>query len=144
VLVLRVEELELQGFAFQAASQIVFNKTILLTKGKCFSLEERQKALATCNKYLKLDVLCLIVESEEKLTLWRESKDLNLPEEEIPLPSGATAKYQNPFLSFPAESQSERLTRKASVRNSDGGYAPPASAQGGKNKKSDRASLQEL
>ncbi len=136
---LRAEELELQGFAFQTASQMAFNNTIF-TKGQSFSEQDRQEALGTCNKYLKSDILCLIVESEGKLTLWRESKDLNLPEEKIPINSGASAKYQNPFLSFPEESQSERLARRASVRNSDGGYAPPISSLGGKIKKSARAS----
>jgi hypothetical protein len=137
--VLRVEELEIQGFAFQAKSQMVFNNT-KFTKCQSFSQADRPEALATCNKYLKLDVLCLIVESEEKLTLWRESKDLNRPEEQIPLKSGATAKYQNPFLSLPAESESEKLARRAGVRNSEGGCAPPATSPATKIQKSARAS----
>ncbi|WP_017717409.1 hypothetical protein [Kamptonema formosum] len=143
MLVLRVEELELQGFAFQAASQMAFNNTIF-TKGQSFSQQDRQEALATCNKYLRSDILCLIVESEGKLTLWRESKDLNLPEKQLPIPSGASAKYQNPILPFPAESEAERQARRASVRNSEGGYAPPLSSLNGKIKKSAGSSLQEL
>lgn len=132
---LRAEELELQGFAFQTASQMAFNNTIF-TKDQSFSQQDRQEALGSCNKYLKSDILCLIVESEGKLTLWRES----MPEEQLPINGGGSAKYQNPFVSFPEESQSERLARRASVRNSDGGYAPPASSLGGKIKKSARAS----
>ena len=140
---LRVEELEVQGFAFQAKSQMVFNNTIF-TKGQSFSQQDRKEALGICNKYLKSDILCLIVENDEKLTLWRESKDLNRPEEQIPLKSGATGKYQNPFVSFTAESESEKLARRAGVRNSEGGATPPTSSLGGKIKKSAQTSLTEL
>ncbi|MEB3827521.1 hypothetical protein [Phormidium sp. CCY1219] len=74
MLFLRAEDLELQGIPCQETGQLVLHNT-LFTAAQSFSPKGRQAAVQMCQKYLKADIVCLIVESPEKITLWRENKN---------------------------------------------------------------------
>lgn len=119
---LQAEELGLLGIVFQAASQLAYQNT-RFTKGPSFPTDERQAAITICNKYLRADILCLIVETEGYLTLWSESKkNINLPAQQPAIPSSDSAKYQNALTSphcqlKTANSQVNTVTSKTDALN---------------------------
>jgi hypothetical protein len=96
VFLLQAEELGLLGIVFQAASQLAYQNT-RFTKGPSFPTDERQAAITSCNKYLRADIVCLIIENEGFLTLWSENKNINLPAQQPAIPSRELSKYQNTF-----------------------------------------------
>lgn len=77
MLVLHAADLERQGINIEKTSQIVFYN-LIFTKEGTFPGEQRQIAITTCQKYLKADILCILVEKQGNFTLWRENKDINL------------------------------------------------------------------
>lgn len=133
MLLLRAEELGHLGIAFQAASQLVFQDTLFI-KGPSFPTDERQAAITSCNKYLKADILCLIVENQGYFTLWPENKDLNLPEKETVMPSEGVTKYQNSLPSSQAKLKPESV-RPSHLKNSDDRFETPATRFVAKNEK---------
>ncbi|NER33621.1 MAG: hypothetical protein F6J93_06120 [Oscillatoria sp. SIO1A7] len=103
MLVLNVADLKSQGIDYQGKSQIVFYNTPF-SKGRSFPKEEREKAIAICKKYLQIDIVCLIVESQNKLTLWREMKK-PLPADNTAASSSNATKYKNPRRASQAKSK---------------------------------------
>lgn len=72
MIVLNTEELEQQGIPFRAASKIVFQDH-LFVKGQSFSTRLRQVAIDLCASYKTSGVSCLLLETSELLTIWREA-----------------------------------------------------------------------
>lgn len=110
MLVLNSAELKSQGIDCQGKSQIIFYNTPF-SKGRSFATKDREKAFAICKKYLQIDIVCLIVESPNKLTLWREMKK-PLPAENIAASSNAT-KYKNPRRASQAKSKEANINAPA-------------------------------
>lgn len=71
MLILNAQELESQGIPYLAASRILFQERLLI-KGQSFSQRVRQVAINLYAEYLRSGVICLLVESTEQLTFWRE------------------------------------------------------------------------
>ncbi|MBD1937288.1 hypothetical protein [Microcoleus sp. FACHB-68] len=116
MLLLHAEELGLLGIAFQATSQLVYQNT-RFTKGPSFPTDERQAAITSCNKYLRADIVCLIIENDGYLTLWPEKKDINLPAQQPAISSSEPSKYQNTFTD-PQSSQKTEKSKPSSVEPS--------------------------
>lgn len=110
MLLLNAAELKSQGIDCQGKSQITFYSTSF-SKGRSFAKEDREQAIAICKKYLQADIVCLIVESQSRLTLWREIKK-PLPAETIPA-NPIAAKYRNPRRASRAESRAVNINRPA-------------------------------
>lgn len=107
MLLIRAEDLESVGIAPSTTTQLIF-QNISFTKGRSFLKSERQAAIATCNQYLKADILCLIIENQTHFTLWPEKKDINLSSQDSSItPSNAT-KYQNTLTSTTSQPKSSR------------------------------------
>lgn len=134
MLVLHAADLERQGIAIETASQMVFCN-LIFTKEETFSPERRQIAIATCQKYLKADVLCVIVEKQGNLTLWRENKDINLPAKQAAIAPEEESFYENPFEPSGAGSKPISFQKKNAIK-SGSGTQPPASGFVAKNEKS--------
>lgn len=110
MLLLKAAELKLQGIDCQGKSQIEFYSTPF-SKGRSFAKEDREKAVAICKKYLQADIVCLIVESQSKLTLWQEMKQPLPAAGKLPAKPSA-AKYRNPRRAR-AESRAANINRPA-------------------------------
>lgn len=111
MLVLNSADLKSEGIDCQGKSQIIFYNTPF-SKGRSFPKEDREKAFAICKKYLQIDIVCLIVESPNKLTLWREMKK-PLPAEKMAASSNATTKYRNPRRASQAKSKEANINTPA-------------------------------
>lgn len=134
MLVLHAADLERQGIAIEAVSQMVFCN-LIFTKEETFSPDRRQVAIAACQKYLKADILCVIVERQGNLTLWRENKDINLPAKQAAIAPEEETLYENPFEPSSAGSKSQSF-QKMKLLKSGSGTQPPTSGFAAKNEKS--------
>lgn len=75
MLILSAQELESKGIPYLAASTILFQER-LFVKGQSFSQRVRQVAIDLYAEYLSSGIHCLLVESAEQLTFWRELESL--------------------------------------------------------------------
>jgi hypothetical protein len=82
VIFLLSSSLEKQGIPYRAAKQICI-KGRLFQKGESFSCRASFQALAQCEAQQLEGVNCLVVKSDDMLTIWRE-----IPRHEVVLPSG--------------------------------------------------------
>ncbi len=134
MLVLHAADLERQGIAIEAVSQMVFCN-LIFTKEETFPSDRRQVAIAACQKYLKADVLCVIVEKQGNFTLWRENKDINLPAKQAAIAPEEEGLYENPFEPPVSVSQSAKFPKMNSIKPGSGTQAP-TSGFAAKNQKS--------
>jgi hypothetical protein len=77
-----IQELELQGVFCKEASQILFRNTVF-TRALDFPRKSRQAAIKFCKDYVNAKLICLLVESQDYLTVWIETQeDFSLREKE--------------------------------------------------------------
>lgn len=93
MLLLRAEDLESQGISCQSVSEFVFHNTTF-KKGQSFPKSNRQAAIESCNRYLRANVICLVIETQAKLTLWAANSELNQVEE-VSVKSSDASRYDN-------------------------------------------------
>ena len=76
MMVLRAASLEKRGIHYRTAQRIqVRGRTF--QKAESFSKRVYAVAIAQCEQQQVEGLLCLLVESEDVLTIWREVQDLN-------------------------------------------------------------------
>lgn len=67
------KELERQGVPYRAASRIKIQDQMFV-KGQSFSMQLRDAAVNICESYQESGLQCLLVDSGEHLTIWRQDK----------------------------------------------------------------------
>lgn len=127
MLVLHAADLERQGIDIEKMSQMVFYN-LIFTKEGTFTGEQRQIASATSQKYLKADILCILVEKQGNFTLWRENKDINLPAKQAAIAMTEKEHYENPFepsinTSIPALTKVNSIKPKSENKTANSGWA---------------------
>lgn len=128
MLVLHAADLERQGIVIEAVSQMVFCN-LIFTKEETFPADRRQLAIAACQKYLKADVLCVIVEKQGNFTLWCENKHVNRVTKPAAIAPEEDSVYENPFEPSSTVSKSQnfqkmKLTKPGSAnQQSNSGFA---------------------
>lgn len=132
-MLLHAEELGLLGLAFQATSLLVYQNTRFI-KGPSFPTDERQAAIISCNKYLRADIVCLIVENEGYLTLWSENKNINLPAQQPAIPTNQETKFQN-AITYPQCEMKPESSQPNHVRNKTRNLEPSVPQMVAKNNK---------
>lgn len=68
-----VKELERQGVSYRAASRLKIHNQMFV-KGQSFSTQRRDAAVNICESYQKSGLQCLLVDSGEHLTIWRQDQ----------------------------------------------------------------------
>lgn len=90
VIFLLSSSLEKQGIPYRAAKQICI-KGRVFQKGESFSSRASFQALAQCEAQQLEGINCLIVKSDDMLTIWRE-----IPRHDIVLPRAGQSENQKP------------------------------------------------
>jgi hypothetical protein len=102
------EELELQGVPYKEASQIAFQNRYFI-RALDFPKNARKAAVKFCN--LNSDLLCLLVESQNYLTVWLENKEENL-EVKKEIYSSKNLLFESTNVSLKSESISDEPVRE--------------------------------
>ncbi|WP_088893117.1 hypothetical protein [Leptolyngbya ohadii] len=71
MLILNAQILESQGIPYRAASKILFQER-LFVKRQTFSQRVKQVAINLYEEYVNSGIPCLLIESTEQITFWRE------------------------------------------------------------------------
>lgn len=82
--------LEKQGIPYRAAKQICI-KGRVFQKGESFSSRASFQALAQCEAQQLEGINCLVVKSDDMLTIWRE-----IPRHDVVLPSAGQSENHKP------------------------------------------------
>jgi hypothetical protein len=90
VIFLLSSSLEKQGIPYRAAKQICI-KGRMFQKGESFSSRASFQALAQCEAQQLEGVNCLVVKSDDMLTIWRE-----IPRHDIVLPTAGQSENHKP------------------------------------------------
>jgi hypothetical protein len=90
VIFLLSSSLEKQGIPYRAAKQICI-KGRMFQKGESFSSRASFQALAQCEAQQLEGINCLVVKSNDMLTIWRE-----IPRHDIVLPSPSQSENHKP------------------------------------------------
>ncbi len=83
--------LEKQGIPYRAAKQICI-KGRVFQKGESFSSRASFQALAQCEAQQLEGINCLVVKSDDMLTIWRE-----IPRHDVVLPSAGQSENHKPL-----------------------------------------------
>ena len=78
MIIVRAKDLDRKGILHRATSQLVLRNQMYV-KGQSFSTHFRRAALDLCKSYQKSGLKCLLVDSGEHLTIWRQA-DLSRPD----------------------------------------------------------------
>ncbi len=119
-MVLRANSLEKRGIPYRT-SQYISVRGRTLQKGESFSKRVYAAAVAQCERLQIEGIFCLLVESGEVLTLWREVQPSDLPCEPQALSSCLPNKstFCNPPLrpdNWSTEKQNKTYRKPLSVR----------------------------
>jgi hypothetical protein len=97
VIFLLSSSLEKQGIPYRAAKQICI-KGRMFQKGESFSSRASFQALAQCEAQQLEGINCLVVKSNDMLTIWRE-----IPRHDIVLPSAGQSENHKPSRQKPID-----------------------------------------